>query len=717
MGLVSISTVFNIGGHNPIPAFVSIVAVSVCLVFRKLYLKIPSKVWAIYAVLILPIVSIDVFAKETIPALLNLNTWLVLYRSLNHTRRREEMQLVLLCLFLLVMTGILTASLIFALQLLIFTGLAMAMLVLGAVLENRGNGIIRMDREFRNASLNESLSTAFKVVNPRYAFLGVAVFSLMLGVAGMTFLVIPRIDVENKVSLFKMPSTGSLSGFSESIKLGEVTNIKNDNRIALRVDVPESAEVPVTPYFRMLALDRYENGSLSLSKELKDLLRSTLASPNYSIRYWTDKRFSKAPSGGQGAEPWTFFLEPNVSRFIPIAGEFSQMTMVDIDSLKISPHIHVFGFQEPNSKMLSYQLENVDFSGDIRDLSAYEYPIFLDNLLGEREGSVEEDTIYPQTLLSVPEDPEIRRYLEQEVEKIYGGRALNRREFAEAAVNYLHERHSYSMSISLPPANGGIEDPVIRWMQSDLPGHCEFFSSSLILLTRAAGISSRAIVGYKGGAWNAYENYFMVRNADAHAWCEVYDGVDTWFRVDPTPGSSLPSTSTPTVMATSKLGESGSTAYIDSLRMLWYRRIVNFDEAAQREAAVQLREFAIAYIEVAEQWASEAIKYLVEWATTGWTVWRILYLLFLALLLVGAIMLQRNMALNFRELLVAPFRRGDPIRRKASKLLKKCESRLEKLGEAEELLRLREDLRRLRFGPKETWPKARQVFKGARSLL
>ncbi|HHQ14032.1 MAG TPA: DUF4129 domain-containing protein, partial [Chromatiales bacterium] len=53
------------------------------------------------------------------------------------------------------------------------------------------------------------------------------------------------------------------------------------------------------------------------------------------------------------------------------------------------------------------------------------------------------------------------------------------------------------------------------------------------VLARAAGIPARVVTGYQGGELNPLGNYWIVRQADAHAWVEVWlDG--HWERIDPT---------------------------------------------------------------------------------------------------------------------------------------------------------------------------------------
>jgi protein-glutamine gamma-glutamyltransferase len=65
-------------------------------------------------------------------------------------------------------------------------------------------------------------------------------------------------------------------------------------------------------------------------------------------------------------------------------------------------------------------------------------------------------------------------------------------------------------------------------------GFCEHYAGSFATLMRLAGVPARVVVGYLGGEWNAMGQFFLVRQADAHAWCEVWLPESGWTRVDPT---------------------------------------------------------------------------------------------------------------------------------------------------------------------------------------
>jgi transglutaminase-like putative cysteine protease len=65
-------------------------------------------------------------------------------------------------------------------------------------------------------------------------------------------------------------------------------------------------------------------------------------------------------------------------------------------------------------------------------------------------------------------------------------------------------------------------------------GFCEHYAASFATLMRLAGIPARVVVGYLGGEYNDLGGFFLVRQADTHAWCEVWLPENGWTRIDPT---------------------------------------------------------------------------------------------------------------------------------------------------------------------------------------
>ncbi len=97
----------------------------------------------------------------------------------------------------------------------------------------------------------------------------------------------------------------------------------------------------------------------------------------------------------------------------------------------------------------------------------------------------------------------------------------------------LHRFHDDGFSYTLLPAPLG-HDAVDDFLFNTREGFCEHYASSFTVLMRAAGIPARVVTGYQGGFWNSLGEYLLVRNADAHAWSEVWLAGRGWVRVDPT---------------------------------------------------------------------------------------------------------------------------------------------------------------------------------------
>ena len=56
-----------------------------------------------------------------------------------------------------------------------------------------------------------------------------------------------------------------------------------------------------------------------------------------------------------------------------------------------------------------------------------------------------------------------------------------------------------------------------------------------MIALRSAGVPARIVTGYQGGEANSVDGYWTVRQADAHAWAEVWLGEEQgWVRFDPT---------------------------------------------------------------------------------------------------------------------------------------------------------------------------------------
>ena len=91
----------------------------------------------------------------------------------------------------------------------------------------------------------------------------------------------------------------------------------------------------------------------------------------------------------------------------------------------------------------------------------------------------------------------------------------------------------------------GIEVPrgreALSWfLLTRPPAHCEFYASAATVLLRLGGVPTRYCTGFVAGEKATPGGYWIARNRDAHAWCEVYDPEQGWRIVEATPGDGVP---------------------------------------------------------------------------------------------------------------------------------------------------------------------------------
>lgn len=97
-------------------------------------------------------------------------------------------------------------------------------------------------------------------------------------------------------------------------------------------------------------------------------------------------------------------------------------------------------------------------------------------------------------------------------------------------------RDNYEYSLDLPERRRGY-DPIVNFLETSHPAHCEYFATSTVLLLRSLGVPARYVTGYVVDEYNSDTGRWLARNLDAHAWVEAYDDrAQRWVAVESTPG-------------------------------------------------------------------------------------------------------------------------------------------------------------------------------------
>ena len=162
--------------------------------------------------------------------------------------------------------------------------------------------------------------------------------------------------------------------------------------------------------------------------------------------------------------------------------------------------------------------------------------------------------------------------------------------------NFLTSQNLFTYSLS----QFGVErdqtiDPVLDFVMNHRTGHCEYFASALALMIRSQGIPARIVLGYHGGEYNKIGEHFKFRNSDAHAWVETFipresvpdldveiestDLAGAWVLLDPTPHRD------------EQLKRTLYDEVVDSFeyaQLLWDNYVLTMDPQQQEEALRKL---------------------------------------------------------------------------------------------------------------------------------
>jgi transglutaminase-like putative cysteine protease len=638
---------------------------------------------------------------------------LILYRSLSYRQRRDELQLIVLGLFLVVVAGVLTVSLAFAAQILAFTACALAFLFVITLVDAADAKYppeptplftwrLAVDTPAwtRQVDWPRLFARLRAVADWRVVTLGGVLFVGVVVLSGLLFMAIPRFQLENSLFLDRFITKKARTGFTDNIKFGDVTDIISDDSLAVSIDISDPAQMPATLYLRMIVLDEYRDGSFLLSAPLR---RAAFGPEQKTVEVYGSER---TPAGVQPAY-WTFYLEAGISRYLPLPGSFAKLSFRELQNVSVARGLRALLLRNEPVSMTAYRVEGVNTSPLLSD------PGFAESLRVAPVRNNNRGSAVARRELELPTDQGDQAALRRMVAEITGGAVLSPEEFAQRVCTWLDQRHSYSLQSTLPSGPG---DPLVRWMSGREPGHCELYAGAFIMLARTAGFPARLISGFKGGSWNAYSNNLTVRNSNAHAWCEIWDGAGAWLRVDPTPGSAPVARSDEPQGAAALAARSDRSwsARLDSLRIFWYRRIVNFDRGNQLDTVRNVRDATRTASLQVRAVLDRAAQALRTWLTSAWDARRLAKA---AVALLGLAGLGWALQVWLRGWRWRERRGGagrvDPARREAGRWLRRLQEK--RTTGQPEVEAVWPELERIRYGARPSWPtELEKIFRQAR---
>lgn len=121
--------------------------------------------------------------------------------------------------------------------------------------------------------------------------------------------------------------------------------------------------------------------------------------------------------------------------------------------------------------------------------------------------------------------------------------------------NFFRSEFTYSLSVP----EGHSDAALARFLFDDRAGYCEQFSAAFAAMARHVGLPSRVAVGFTvGEQQRGSPTTFVVRGEHAHAWPEVWFSGVGWVPFEPTPGRGDPQAAEHTGVEPDQVGGVGS---------------------------------------------------------------------------------------------------------------------------------------------------------------
>ena len=403
----------------------------------------------------------------------------------------------------------------------------------------------------------------------RLPLVSLVLLVLIGAVALPLFFIAPRFGG----SAFARTGGGStrVSGFSESVKLGEIGQLQKSNALVMRVRV-ENRSPDLNLRWRGIALDSFDGRMWHRSSE--DSV--PYASRNFYQFDTTDSLHSLTTQ--------TFFLEP-----------------VDTPVLFAAPRAIAL------QGALSYV--RLDREGAIftrlHPLDRITYKVISDTTVPDRETLRADSRPYPiifDRYLELPKALDARiEKLAREVTARAGAR--NRYDAARAIEQHLQSDH-YKYSLDMK-ARGA--DPLADFLFNVREGHCEYFSTAMAVMLRTQGIATRVVNGFQRGEYNDAADVYTVTQKDAHSWVEVYfPESGAWVTFDPTPAEGRPVRETTGLV--SRLGK-----YAEAMELYWNQYVIGYDRQEQRSLATSLRNQMVSLRQVLAEMMDAAKAIITAW--------------------------------------------------------------------------------------------------------
>jgi len=318
-----------------------------------------------------------------------------------------------------------------------------------------------------------------------------------LPVMVLLFLLFPRI-----APLWGVPSDSvGRTGLSNQLDFGAMSEIANDDSIALRLKFEGPPPPPQARYFRGPVLGRFDGRTWRPAQAVSGLFSiDALQLSGTPLRY-------------------EMTMEPLRITVLPLLEMSPEQpgAELELDALRLKrgPELQWLAARPITERLRLNAVAYPGYSaGAARSPASMEHFLALPQRLNPRSMA------WAAALRSEPRFAAL------------DDRALPTA-LAEAVLQHIR---SADFTYTLAPGRYGEVTPHLIdefWFDRRL-GFCEHFSSAFVIMMRAMGVPARIVTGFQGMDADQQDGYWIVRNSNAHAWAEYWVAGRGWLRADPT---------------------------------------------------------------------------------------------------------------------------------------------------------------------------------------
>jgi len=433
-------------------------------------LKILSSSWGLLA---LPLL----YFSFDLP-LLDLLVWILIFllfsRLIFKTELNDTLFSYLISLICLLLGALVTHDLTFAVLFFAFyLALSWGLITTNMMAERAGRH--SPPSVFKPCGENEFLGGGLFVFSTGLMILGLALTTLI-------FTGFPRLGIGFSPSGPAEP----VSGFSESVRLGDLGRIKQNSAVVMRIEFEREGKPyrPVdTVFWRGVVLDHFNGSSWFSTVKPK----------------------------------WKFHNQPGVG---------SQLLPFDPKSDVVRQNIYVDGF---NSNVIFTQGLPLLVDGSFRNLQVDRS--FALKTVGRSNRSrtvtlisdvAPYRTRHARRIFDRNSNTMLKKFLQlpsmsPEITRLASNLTQTAPTPTAKADKILHHlRTGFGYTLELPKDSG--PSSLDHFLFTRKKGHCEYFASSMVVLLRLAGIPARLVNGFMGIEWNDLGQYMVVRQYHAHSW-------------------------------------------------------------------------------------------------------------------------------------------------------------------------------------------------------